>query len=178
MIRITLTDDEIARLEQALRTSDNPRLRHRALAVLMAHRGRPHPQIAQDLAVNQRTLQRWLNAYNNGGLDALVPRKAKGATPRLTAELAPVLRQWVIDGPAKQGLDRANWTHAELADHLFKTKGIAVKKSAMQAFCRKHEIRPYRPSYRFLRGDPDKQAEAKVELAALKKGRKRAASSC
>ncbi|WP_435018251.1 helix-turn-helix domain-containing protein [Tundrisphaera sp. TA3] len=178
MIRITLTDDEVTRLEQAFRTSDNLRLRPRAQAVLMASRGRPHPQIAQDLAVNQRTLQRWLNAYNRGGLDALVPGKAKGATPRLTDDLAPVLQRWVIDGPAKQGLDRANWTHEELADHLRKTKGISVKKSAMQAFCRKHEIRPYRPGYRFLRGDPAKQAEAKVELAALKKGRTKESSSC
>jgi transposase len=178
MIRITLSDDEIGRLDHTFRTSDNPRLRPRAQAVLMAHRGRPYPQIAQDLAVNQRTLQRWLNAYNKGGLDALVPGKAKGATPKLTADLAPVLQRWVIDGPAKQGLDRANWTHEELADHLFKTKGISVKKSAMQAFCRKHEIRPYRPSYRFLRGDPAKQAEAKVELAALKKGRTKEGSSC
>ena len=115
---------------------------------------------------------------NKGGLDALVPGKAKGATPRLTAELAPPLRRWVIEGPAEQGLDRANWTHEELADHLFKTKVIAVKKSAMQAFCHKHEIRTSRPTYRFLRGNPAKQAEAKVELAALKKGWKRIASSC
>ena len=62
MIRITLTDDEVTRLEQAFRTSDNLRLLPRAQAVSMASRGRPHPQVAQDLAVNQRTLQRWLNA--------------------------------------------------------------------------------------------------------------------
>jgi transposase len=178
MIRITLSDDEVGRLEEVLRTSDDVKLRHRAQIILMAHRGRPHPQIAQDVAANPRTVQRWLNAYNHGGLDALKPRKAKGATPKLTAELAPILRQWVIDGPAKQGLDRANWTHAELAGHLFKTRGIQVKQSAMQAFCREHEIRPYRPSYRFLRGDPAKQAEAELELATLKKGRKRANSSC
>jgi transposase len=83
--------------------------------------------------------------------------------------LAPLIRQWVIDGPAKQGLDRANWTYAELADHLFKTTGIRVGQSAMQAFGAKHGIRPYRPSYRFLRGDPVKQAQAREEIAALKK---------
>lgn len=69
-------------------------------------------------------MQRWLNVYLSYGLDRLRPRKAKRAKPRLTADLAPVIRQWVIDGPAKQGLDRANWSYAELADHLFKTKGI------------------------------------------------------
>ncbi len=178
MIRILLPDDEVSRLDLLLRTTDDVKLRHRAQIVLMAHRGRPHPEIARDAATTPRSVQRWLNAYNHGGLDALRPRKAKGATPRLTAELAPILRQWVIEGPAKQGLDRANWTHAELADHLFKLRGIRVGKSAMQAFCRKHGIRPYRPTYRFLRGDPAKQAEAKLELAALKKGRPTASSSC
>lgn len=174
MIRISLPDDEAERLDQLLRTTDDVKLRHRVQIVLMAHRGRPHPDIARDAATSPRSVQRWLNAYNQGGLDALRPRKAKGAIPRLTADLAPTLRQWVIDGPAKQGLDRANWTHAELADHLFKVKGIRVGKSAMQAFCRKHEVRPYRPTYRFLRGDPAKQAGARLELAALKKGRKAA----
>lgn len=53
----------------------------------------------------------------------------------------------------KQGLDRANWTYAERADHLDKTKGIRVQKSARQRFCSRHAIRPY-PPYRFLRGDP------------------------
>lgn len=84
--------------------------------------------------------------------------------------MASVLRRWVIDGPAACGLDRANWTHAELADHLFHKRGVRVRKSAMQAFCHKHGIRPYRPTYRFLRGDPVKQAVARDELATLKRG--------
>jgi hypothetical protein len=90
----------------------------------------------------------------------------------LTTALAPVLQQWVLDGPVAQGLDRANWTYAELADHLYKTRGLRVQKSAMQAFCHKHDIRPYRPTYRFLRGDPVKQAAACEDLAVLKKLRR------
>jgi hypothetical protein len=78
------------------------------------------------------------------------------------------VRRWVITGPAEQGLDRANWTHAELADHLRKAHGISASRSAMQRFCRKAGIRLYRPTYRFLRGDPVKQAEARDELADLR----------
>src|SRR4029079_14144251 len=37
-----------------------------------------------------------------------------------------------------------------------------------QRSCRKLGIRPYRPTYRFLRGDPRKQAQAREELADLK----------
>ena len=62
--------------------------------------------------------------------------------------------------PAGQGLDRANWTHAELADHLRKSYGIEASQSAVQRFCRQQGIRPYRPTYRYLRGDPVAQAAA------------------
>jgi transposase len=75
-------------------------------------------------------------------------------------------------------LDRANWTYAELAEHLYQAKGVRVRKSALQVFCHKHGIRPYRPTYRFLRGDPVKQAAARDDLAALKKKRRRVRSSC
>ena len=93
--------------------------------------------------------------------------------------MADEIKRWVIDGPAiKQGLDRANWTHAELADHLFKTYGIATSRSAMHRFCSRIGIRPYRPTYRYLRGDPDEQAQAREDIADLKKGRRRANSSC
>jgi transposase len=169
MIRICLPADEQDRLRHLFRTTDDRALRDRLQIVLMAARGRPHQGIAADLGVTPRTVQRWLNAYLERGTDGLRPRQAKGAAPKLTPDLAPLLQQWVIDGPAKQGLDRANWTYAELADHLFRTRGVRVQKSAMQVFCSRHDIRPYRPTYRFLRGDPVKQAAAREDLADLKK---------
>lgn len=141
MIRIALPDADVRQLEEVLRTAADGKLRHRVQIVRMAHRGRRHPDLAADTGTSQPSIQRWLNAYLDRGLDGLRPRKAPGAKPRLTADLAPVLRQWVIDGPAKQGLDRANWTYAELADHLLKTRGVRVRKSALQAFGAKHGIR-------------------------------------
>jgi transposase len=178
VIRISLPDDDLQRLEAVFRDATDATLRHRVQIVLMAHRGRRHPDIAADTGTSPRSVQRWLNAYLDRGLDGLRPRKAPGAKPKLTPDLAPVLREWVIDGPAKHGLDRANWTYPELADHLLKTRGVRVRKSALQAFGAKHGIRPYRPTYRFLRGDPAKQATARDEIAALKKGRRPATSSC
>jgi transposase len=178
MIHILLPSKEVERLEHVLRASDEPKFRTRVQIVLMAHRGRPHGQIACDTGTSRSSVQRWLNAYLERGLDALRPRKPGKPHPKLTDDLAPVLRSWAIGGPQAQGLDRANWTHAELAEHLFRTRGIRVGKSAMQAFCREHDIRPYRPTYRFLRGDPEKQAVAREELAALKRGRKRESWSC
>jgi len=171
MIRIELSSEQERELREAFKATADRRLRDRIQIVLMAHRGRPRVQITQDLGVDRRTVQRWLNAYlRQGGLDGLRPLKAPGAPPLIPPRLAAVVRGWVIRGPAKAaGLDRAGWTHEELAAHLGRACGIRVRRSAVGAFCRRHGIRPYRPTYRFLRGDPGKRAEALVELAELRR---------
>jgi transposase len=178
MIRIQLPPAEIECLEQEFRSTEDRKFRDRLQIILLAHRGRPHQDIADDLCIHRRSVQRWLNAYLEGGLDGLRPRKAKGATGKIPAELADEIKGWVIGGPAQQGLDRANWTHEELADHLFKTHGIRTSRSAMHRFCSRIGIRPYRPTYRFLRGDPDKQAQAKEDIEDLKKKPRQATWSC
>jgi transposase len=83
----------------------------------------------------------------------------------------------VSDGPANHALGRAKWTYAELAEHLYQTRGARVGKSALQAFGAKHGVRPYRPTYRSLRGDPAKLTQASEDIADLKKGRRSANSS-
>ena len=177
MIRIQLPPDEADRLDALFRSTRDSKLRLRLQIVLMAHRGRSRKDIATDLGIHRIGVTRWLNAYAEYGLDALTPKKAKGQPSPIPAALADEIRRWVIEGPAKQGLDRANWTHEELADHLLKTHGIKTSRSAMHRFCLKIGVRPYRPTYRYLRGDPDKQAKAREDLAGLKRGRQPATSS-
>src|SRR4051794_37158407 len=178
MIRIQLPPAEAERLDGLFRSTGDRKLRDRLQIVLMAHRGRPRQDIAADLGVHRRTVSRGLNPYCAAGLDGLRPRKAPGKPATIPASLADDLRRWVIDGPAKQGLDRANWTHEELADHLRKTHGIPTSRSAVQRFCSKIGIRLYRPTYRYLRGDPVKQAQAQEDLATLGKKRRPVNSSC
>ena len=177
MIHIHLPEGEAQRLELAFRQQIDPKYKQRLQIVRLASRDRPHQQIAQDLAITPRTVQRWLNAYLDKGLDGLRPRKAPGAPGKIPAALADEIRRWVIEGPAQQGLDRDGWTHEELADHLYKAHGIKTSRSAMQRYCAKIDIRLYRPTYRYLRGDPQKQAQARQDIAELKKKRKRTNSS-
>ena len=178
MIRIRLPHEESQRLDQAFRAETDPKFRDRIQIVRLAARDRPHQEIAKDLAVSPRTVQRWLNAYLERGLDGLRPRKAPGQPGKIPAALADELKRWVIEGPAQQGLDRANWTHEELADHLRKTQGICTSRPAVGRFCRKLGIRLYRPSYHYERGNPEKQAQAREDIAALKKKRRRGRSPC
>jgi transposase len=105
------------------------------------------------------------------GIDGLRPRKAPGKSSNIPADLADTIRAWIIGGPPSCGLDRANWTYLELAQHLCKTHGIRSSRSAMQRFCKKLGVRVYRPTYRYLRGDPVKQTQARTDIAELKKAK-------
>ena len=178
MRRIRLTATEQTQLEHTFKTTTDRRLRDRCQAVLMASRGRKRRAIAQDLGVHRTTVRRWLTQYHERGMAGLQIHWAPGQPGRIPETLAPTIQGWVQDGPQGCGLDRANWTYEELATHLYQTTGIAVRRTAMRAFCQRHGIRPYRPTSHYLRGDPQKQQAAREELAALKKspdGRMRAA---
>jgi transposase len=169
MIRVQLPDRDRDTLEAEFRTTPDRKLRDRLQIVLLAARGRRPGEIAEDLGISTRTVQRWLNAYLDRGLDGLRPKKAKGNPAKVPAGLAGEIRQWIIGGPASCGLDRANWTYEELARHLYQTHGVDASRSAMLRFCKKLGVRVYRPTYRFLRADLAKQAKAREELADLKK---------
>ncbi len=169
MIRIRLTAAEREELERTFKGTPDRRLRDRCQAVLMADRGRRRGQIAEDLGVHRASVHRWLRAYQAAGLEGLRIRWAAGQPPRIPEERAATILAWVKEGPQGCGLERANWTYAELAAHLHRVHGIEVRETAMRAFCRRHSVRPYRPTYRYLRGDAERQEAARRELEGLKK---------
>jgi transposase len=166
-----LNAGEVEQLTEVFRTTDDRRLRDRAQAVLMASHGRTTAQIAEDMAVHISTIRRWLAHWRRGGLRALKIQWAPGKRPLIDAPLAATVVDWVRQGPVASGMDRANWTSAALAEHLAQTHGVRVAERTMRDFCRRHGIRPYRPTYRFLRADADKQEQARRELSVLKKRR-------
>ena len=170
VIRIQLPDAEADASNRPSARPTDRKLRDRLQIVLLAHRGRtapghrrrpghhpPHrPALAQRLP---RPRARRPAAPQGQGAEP----------PAIPADLADEVRRWVIEGPAEQGLDRANWTHAELADHLLKTHGIRPAARPCSGSAASSASGPTGPTYRFLRGDPDKQAQAREDLADLEK---------
>jgi FixJ family two-component response regulator len=58
VIRIHLPKAEAARVEQPSRQATDRKLRDRRQIIRMVHRGRPHREIATDLALSTRSVQR------------------------------------------------------------------------------------------------------------------------
>lgn len=165
MQRIRLTATEQAQLEQSFTTTDDRRLRARCQAVLMAHRGRQRKSIAQDLGGHRPTVRLGRRQYQAHGLPGLAIHGAPGQPGRLPEPWAPTIQEWVKDGPQSGGLDRADWTDAALATPLYRTTGIESKRTAMRGCCQRHALRPYRPTYRSLRGNSEQHQAAQAELS-------------
>src|SRR5262245_29571475 len=172
MVRISLSREEYAAVEQKFKSSTDRRVRARCQAVLMAHRGRKRQASAEDLGVHRTTVKKWLERYRAQGVKGLQARRAPGNPPRIPAALAPTIVEWVKSGPQRWGLNRANWTSDELAAPVYRTTGSRIKRTALREFCQRQQIRPYRPTSRYLRGDPQRQATAQAELAERKKKRR------
>ncbi len=82
MIRIQLSEAETQRLEQAFRSATDHKLRDRLNVIRLAQRGRRRPDIADELGMSTRSVQRWLNAYLQRGPEGLALRKPPALPPR------------------------------------------------------------------------------------------------
>jgi transposase len=112
----------------------------------MAHRGRKRKAIADDLGVHRTTVKKWWEQYRARGVEGLRVQRAPGKPRRIPEALVATIVDWVKAGPQGCGLNRANGTYEELAVQLYRTTGIALKRTALRDFCRRHEIRPDRPT--------------------------------
>lgn len=169
MINITLSDVQYREVLSLFKTTDKRHVRNRCQAVLLTARGDSRDNVAEALGITKRTLQRWLNEWLRAGVEGLDRKYAPGKTPIIPEAIHPEIISWIRGGPQSVQLERANWTFSELAVHLYKTHGIKVNTSTIERLCKKKGVRLYRPTYRFLRANAEKQCAAAQELVALKK---------
>lgn len=83
---LILSENQQAELERVLRRDSRPYMRERASALLQIADGRSAHWVARQGLLRRRepdTVYRWLNAYEEGGIEALAqqPRRKRGFSP-------------------------------------------------------------------------------------------------
>jgi transposase len=178
MSRLSLSDAERGALEARVRGAQEWAERERSQAVLMAAQGLGYRDAAAALCCSERSVRRHVARFRRAGLEGMRPGKAPGKRPLIPPELEPVLLAWVEAGPQAVGARCTNWTHRYLAEHLARRHGVRVSRATMGAWCRAHGVRPYRPTYRFVRADVRAREAAARELTQKKRPPSAATSSC
>ena len=90
---------DVAELDRRARAERHALQRDRYRAVLMALDGRKAPAIAKALGRARRSVQDWVYAYRDGGVDALRPRPRPGRPTKLPREREAELKARLDAGP-------------------------------------------------------------------------------
>lgn len=78
-------EDLVARIQQ----EPDPRRRQRLQALLLLRAGQRLTDVSETLGVHYRTVQRWVDWYRTGGLDAVLERTPGYAAPGRQSFLSP-----------------------------------------------------------------------------------------
>ena len=129
MIRLTLSPEDKACLEQARRT--RPQIAERCHYVLLNAEGWGVPHIAQRLDRNEHTVRTWLKAYQTAGLQGLqnTPQSGRPATKGqgVSAQLERLLAQ----SPGHFGYIEDGWT-VDLIRHYLAQHTGAVSDATVR----------------------------------------------
>lgn len=107
-----LNDETQSQLRLLMRQSPNARVRHRAHAVLLSAKRYPIEEIADIFEVDRDTVSRWLDNWNERGLEGLSDEPRSGRPRTLDPEQEDRARAIVLEEPRqiKLGLARIQET--------------------------------------------------------------------
>jgi putative transposase len=141
-------------LVELYRKEKNHKLKERYHALVLMHEFKNCPKVAQLLKRSRRIVQSWINAFNKGGIEALIPIKPPGRPSRLSKEQMRELETDVLTHPRKLGYDFSNWEGKSVSYHIKKKFGVVLKVRQCQNLLHEMDLTLQRPRHEFPNADP------------------------
>ncbi len=90
------------KLLKLYKTESNPRLARRIHGVYLSSKGLSCPEIMKIIGAGRRTIQKWVQKYNNGGIKELKDKPRSGKPTKLPREMEKQFCRRIASGPSKQ----------------------------------------------------------------------------
>jgi transposase len=171
-VDFTLTDEQLAELEQAINYSPYPEVRQRAVGLRLLHLGYKPEQVAEMVMVKAGTIWTWHRRWRQEGIPGLQDHPKSGRPRKGTPEFCQALDEALKNDPSTYGYSFTIWTMDRLRDHLEQQTGIRLSRTRF-AMLLEREGYVYRRPKRDLSAKQDKSAKQQAAdlLEELKKGR-------
>lgn len=168
-----LTPHELAKLRALIATAKKAgdlRTWRRARAVWGYIKGKSVLKLVEELDVVRAAVNQWIRWYDTSGTEALKPRKAPGAAPKLSEEQRSELVALIEAGPQASGYMGGVWTGPRIGD-LIRTKfGVRYHNHHVPRLLNQLGFSVQRPRKRLARADKEAQENwIKKRLPAIKK---------
>jgi len=126
----------------------------RAHMILLSERGYTVPEITDLHDVNDDTVYKWFDRFDEEGPEGLYDRKREGRPPKIDKEAEEELKRVLEGPPTEEGYEATRWTTPKLAEHLEKKLGTDVHPETVREALQRLEFSWKRPR-RDLPDDPD-----------------------
>lgn len=156
-------------LQDEIRRNDQARYDHRLHGVLLVAQGMSCRQAAHLLGDAPRTIENWVNGFEQDGLRALSDAPGRGRKARLTEDQLTEVGQWLRSKPQTRGMEGNLWDGPKLSACLKKHFHIDLAKRQCQRLFRQLNFRYRLPRPEVAKSDPEKQrAHKKTRRTGVK----------
>lgn len=163
MKQLTVADASavVLGLQDEIRRSDESRYDHRLHGVLLVAQGASCRTVAHLLGDAPRTVQYWINQFEESGLSGLVDQERSGRPKRLTAKQLQVIGSVLRKPPTSVGMDANLWDGKTLSAYIQKKYGIRLGVRQCQRMFRQLGFRLRKPRPIIAHADQERQKEYK-----------------
>lgn len=161
MRKLIIREPEIMKvaIQCEIERSEESRYDHRLHGVLLVCDGRSCYEVAEILGRSPRTIQHWVNRFENIGFEGLREGERLGRPSRLDARQLNKLGKDLRKDPRKLGYSQNMWDGKLLSHHLSEVYGIELGVRQCQRLFRKLGFRRRKPRPVIAKADKDAQME-------------------
>lgn len=158
-LQITGSSPDYEKLVELYKNEKNAKLKERYLALVLMHEFQNCTTVAELVKKSRTTIQSWVKAFNEGGIEAIVPNSPPGCPSRLSEEQKEELKKDILTHPRKLGYEFSNWEGKSVSEHIKIKFGILLKVRQCQYLLHELGFTLQRPRYKFPKADAEKQKE-------------------
>jgi transposase len=163
-LRITRASPSYDELVELYKKEKNAKQKVRYLALVLMHEKRNCTEVAKTIKMSRRSVQLWVNAFNEEGIGGIIVNSPPGRPSRLSEEQKEELKRDVARHPRKLGYKFSNWEGKHVSEHVKKRFNVSLKVRRCQYLLHELGFSLQRPRYKFPKADPSKQEEFKREV--------------
>ena len=157
-----------------MRNTNNKKEYRRLLAILQKAKGRTFEDITNEHGVSSRSVQRWIAAYIQSGIDGVKIKKTGGLKSGITDEDKEIILSALFNDPHLFGYLRNTWSLRSLAKCLTDELGVSISFKHLQRITKDLGVRCKRPKLELLHGEDYEEGKERVKnhkqiASALKK---------
>lgn len=144
-LTISDADEMILALQDEIRRSDQSRYDHRLHGVLLVAQGMTCPEVAHLLGDSSRSVEYWVNRFEETGFGGLTEGERPGRPGRLSARQLEQVGAWLRQPPERCGLEVNLWDGKALSTVIEQKFQVSIGVRQCQRLFRQLGFRLRKP---------------------------------